>query len=100
MADLDAVELLPPLVEGARSMTLLELTPELLTGSRLTREEWDDPGYFIYLSPSSHGGDSFLLIHKPDGTLHNLIVRRVDLEADDWVTLEEILSGTPSPSPS
>jgi hypothetical protein len=72
-------------------VTFADALSLLLTGHQLTRREWDDESFHILLV------GEFLMIRKPEGTLHSLILCRGDLEATDWVLVDEDLEGTPSP---
>jgi hypothetical protein len=51
----------------------------LLNSKRVTRKEWPD-GFYLSII------DERLCIYRPDDKQHHpLIVREVDIEANDWV---------------
>ena len=67
-------------LEGMTFPTALEF---LLSGQKLTRQEWNDSATYIQFTDDNH-----LRIHKSDtGMFHDLIVQRGDLEAYDWVVV-------------
>ena len=53
----------------------------IIDGKRITKAEWDDPRYF------GEHRDSFLMLHKPDGSWHRWLVSDGDLFGHDWVIL-------------
>jgi hypothetical protein len=50
-------------------------------GARITRREWDSPLTYGFLNNGK------LMLHFPDGKLHDWIISDGDLTADDWFVL-------------
>lgn len=53
------------------------------SGKRISRREWNTAEAFVALT------DGFLKIHQADGRADALLVRDVDLSADDWFIVHE-----------
>lgn len=53
----------------------------VLEGKKVRRAEWPDPMECIYLAPFD---EDYLVLRKPDRSLHAIMLRGVDMKAVDW----------------
>jgi hypothetical protein len=67
---------------GPLRMDFPAAAAELLRGKRITRLAWNAPNIYVVV------GDEFLLIHKGDGKIHQILLSMGDLFADDWVVVQ------------
>jgi hypothetical protein len=67
-------------------MTFSDAILEIITGKRITREEWNDKRIYCLLK------DGLLQLHKAgesNETFHPWIINDGDLLGTDWVVLDE-----------
>jgi len=66
--------------EKEKLMTFSEALESMLKGKKITRKEWDEEKMYGYIEK-----DDILCIQLEG--LHQWILRREDLEAKDWITI-------------
>lgn len=62
----------------SRNMDFYSALKEVERGKKITKEEWEENGVYVYLK------GEFLTLRKADGKDYNFIIRDADMLGTDW----------------
>ena len=70
--------------DDAMDWTLAQVA--LLDGKKIRRTEWPDQNVCVYLANLD---EEYLVVRHADMSLHPILLRGVDVRANDWVVVRE-----------